>query len=80
METVDHGKSLGESARRKAPASAATATARKIARLYYSLMKNGREYEEQGARACEERERERIVANLKKRARAFGFELVAKAA
>jgi len=43
-------------------------------------VKNGREYEEQGVRAYEERERERIVANLKKRARAFGFELVAKAA
>jgi transposase len=64
----------------KGPASAATATAHKIARLYYSLVKSGREYEEQGARAYEERERERVVANLKKRARSFGFELVAKAA
>ncbi len=64
----------------KGPASAATATAHKIARLYYSLVKNGAEYEEQGARAYEERERERIVAKLKKRAKSFGFELVAKAA
>jgi transposase len=64
----------------KGPASAATATAHKIARLYYSLVKNGTEYQEQGARAYEERERERIVANLKKRARSFGLELVAKGA
>jgi hypothetical protein len=64
----------------KGPASAVTATAHKIARLYYSLVKNGTEYQEQGARAYEERERERIVSSLKKRARAFGFELVAKAA
>jgi transposase len=64
----------------KGPASAATATAHKIARLYYSLVKNGTEYEEQGARAYEERRRERIVANLKKRAKTLGFELVAKTA
>jgi transposase len=64
----------------KGPASAATATAHKIARLYYSLVKNGTEYQEQGARAYEERERARIVANLKKRAKTLGFELVAKAA
>jgi transposase len=41
---------------------------------------NGTEYQEQGARAYEERERERMVANLKKRAKSLGFELVAKAA
>src|SRR5262245_53779397 len=64
----------------KGPASAATATAHKLARLYYSLVKNGTEYQEQGARAYEERERERIVANLKKRAKTLGFELIAKAA
>jgi transposase len=64
----------------KGPASAATATAHKIARLYYSLVKNGTEYQEQGARAYEERERARIVANLKKRAKTLGFELIAKAA
>ncbi len=64
----------------KGSASAATATWHKIARLYYSLVKNGTEYQEQGARAYEERERERVVSNLKKRARSFGFELVVKAA
>jgi transposase len=65
---------------RKGPASATTATAHKIARLYYSLVKHGREYEELGARAYEERERERVVASLRKRARGLGYELVARAA
>lgn len=64
----------------KGPGCAATATAHKIARLYYSLVKNGSEYEEQSARAYEERERERAVSSLKKRAKSLGFELVAKAA
>lgn len=64
----------------KGTASAATATAHKIARLYYSLVKKGGEYEEQGARAYEERERERMVTALRKRAKAFGYELVGQAA
>ena len=48
---------------RKGQASAATAMARKIARIYYSLVKKGLEYEERGTRAFEERERERVIAN-----------------
>lgn len=60
----------------KGPAMAVTATAHKIARLYYSLVKNGTEYQEKGARAYEEREQKRVLASLKKRASAFGFELV----
>jgi transposase len=64
----------------KGPASAATATAHKIARLYYSLVKHGGEYEEQGAGAYEEREKERVVAVLRKRAKSYGYELVAPAA
>ena len=61
----------------KGPASAATATAHKIARLYYSLVKNGSEYNEQGAVAYEEREKERTVSALRKRAKAYGYDLVA---
>lgn len=64
----------------KGPASAATATAHKIARLYYSLVKHGGEYEEQSARVYSERERERTVAVLRKRAKTFGYELIAQAA
>ena len=65
---------------RKGPAAAVTATAHKLARIYYSLVKHGREYEELGARAYEERERERVVTNLRKRAKGLGYELVARAA
>jgi transposase len=65
---------------RKGPASAVTATAHKMARIYYSVVKNGREYEERGAGAYEERERERVLASLRKRAQGLGYELVACAA
>ena len=64
----------------KGPGAAITATAHKLARLYYSLVKNGQEYDEGKARADEERQRERQVANLRKRAKGLGFELVAVAA
>jgi hypothetical protein len=65
---------------RKGPGAAITATAHKLARLYYSLVKNGQEYDEERARADEERQRERMVSNLRKRAKGLGFELVAVAA
>jgi len=65
---------------RKGPASAATATAHKIARLYYSLVKHGREYEERPAAVYEQRERERALASLRKRAKGLGYELVEQAA
>lgn len=65
---------------RKGPGAAITATAHKLARLYYSLVKNGQEYDEGRTRADEERQRERMVANLRKRAKGLGFELVAVAA
>ena len=61
-------------------AYAVTATAHKLARLFYSLVKHGREYEEHSGREYEARERERVVAKLQKRAQAFGFALVAQAA
>jgi len=65
---------------RKGPGAAITATAHKLARIYYNLVKNGREYDEGGSRAYEERQRERAVANLRKRAKGMGYELVAVAA
>jgi len=64
---------------RKGPAQAVTATAHKIARIYYHLLKTGEEYVDGGARAYEEKYRERVVSNLKKRARGLGYELVAVA-
>ena len=65
---------------RKGPGAAITATAHKVARLYYSLVKNGQEYDEQRVRADQEGQRERMVDNLRKRAKGLGYELVALAA
>jgi len=64
---------------RKGPAQAVTATAHKIARIYYHLLKTGEEYVDGGAQAYEEKYRERVVSHLKKRARGLGYELVAVA-
>lgn len=65
---------------RKGPGGAITATAHKLARLYYSLVKNGQEYDEARARSDEQRQRERMVNSLRKRAKGLGYELVAVAA
>jgi transposase len=65
---------------RKGPGAAITATAHKLARLYYSLVKNRQEYDEGRVRADAEKQRERMVTNLRKRAKGLGFELVAVAA
>jgi transposase len=65
---------------KKGPASATTATAHKLARIYYSLVTTGRQYEERGAGAYEQRERERQLASLAKRANGLGYELVERAA
>jgi transposase len=59
------------------PAQAVTATAHKIARIYYHLMKTGEEYVDGGAQASDKKYQERVLSNLKKRARGLGFELVA---
>ena len=62
---------------RLGPAKAVTATAHKIARLYYRLIKYGHEYADAGAAAYEERYKARLVSGLKKRARGLAYELVA---
>jgi transposase len=65
---------------KKGPARAVTATAPKLARISYSVVKHGRECEERGAAVYEERERERTLASLRRRAQGLGYELVARAA
>jgi len=60
---------------RLGPATAATATAHKLARLYYNLLKHQGEYQDAGAAAYEEKYRARVVHSLRKRARALGYEL-----
>jgi transposase len=56
-------------------ASAITATAHKLARIIYRLLKHGDLYVQQGLNAYEEKYRARLLHNLKKNAAALGFEL-----
>ena len=55
---------------------AITATAHKLARLVYSMLKNGTEYTDVGQDYYEQRYKSRVIQNLKKRAQKLGFELV----
>lgn len=54
---------------------AVTATARKIAVLFYNAVRFGMAYHDPGAAAYEERHRTRVLANLQRRAKTFGFAL-----
>ena len=56
-------------------AKAVTATARKIAILFYRAMRFGMKYEDPGADQYERRYRERVVKQLQRRAAHFGFSL-----
>jgi hypothetical protein len=55
---------------------AITATAHKMARLVYSMLKHGRAYVDEGQARYEERYRTRVVQNLKRKAHDFGYALV----
>ncbi|WP_162249523.1 hypothetical protein [Rhizobium sp. Root149] len=52
-----------------------TATARKIAVLFYNTLRVGMAYRDPGAAAYDERHRGRVIANLQRRARSMGYEL-----
>jgi transposase len=52
-----------------------TATARKVAVLFYNAVRHGMEYLDPGASSYETRYRTRVVNNLHRRAKAFGFVL-----
>ena len=56
---------------------AITATAHKLARIFYRLWTSGDAYNDPGIDAYEQKYRERILKNLKKKANTFGFELTA---
>ena len=60
---------------RAGKAKAVTATARKIAVLFYNSVRYGMAYHDPGATQYEERYRNRVIENLKRRAKAFGFDL-----
>jgi hypothetical protein len=72
--------SIGAFLRRKksqigAP-KAITATAHKIARIFYNMLKFGTEYVELGQEYYEQRYQDRVINNLKRRAKQFGYELI----
>lgn len=56
---------------------AVTATAHKLARLFYQLWRNGGTYDDPGIRYYEQRYQEQILKRLQKQAQTLGFELVA---
>ena len=55
---------------------AITATARKLACMFYRLLKYGQEYVEQGIETYEKKYQETMVANLQKQATRLGFSVV----
>jgi hypothetical protein len=60
-------------------AQAVTATARKLAVLFYKALRFGLAYADPGVSAYEARYRHRLVQHLERRATSLGFTLVAKA-
>lgn len=58
-------------------AKAVTATARKIAILFYNVMRHGLTYQDPGADHYEQKYRERVIKSLHRRAAAFGYTLTA---
>jgi transposase len=55
---------------------AVTATAHKLARIYYAMLSNGTKYVELGQKAYEQRFKERRINHLKVQAKSLGFQLV----
>ena len=64
----------------KGPAAAVTATAHKMAKLYYVMVKEQKEYEPESAANYEAKQQARTLQKLTKQAAALGYELRAKAA
>jgi transposase len=61
---------------RMGAAHAITATAYKIARLVYRMLKHGTAYVQQGLAAYEKQFRDRTLKNLTRKAKSLGFQLV----
>ena len=56
-------------------AKAVTATARKIAVLFSNTLRHGMAYTDPGASYYEERYRQRVLTNLRRRAKSLGYVL-----
>jgi transposase len=63
-------------AARTGKAKAVTATARKLAILFYNALRFGMTYVDPGVSAYEDRYRQRVTHNLQRRAKSLGFTLV----
>jgi transposase len=61
---------------RVGPSKAITATARKLACIYYRCLKNGAEYVELGMKYYETKYENRLINNLRKRAEKLGMKIV----
>jgi hypothetical protein len=55
---------------------AITATAHKLARLVYSMLKHGTAFVDAGQEQYDERYRSRVIQNLKRKAHELGYQLV----
>jgi len=55
---------------------AITATAHKLARLIYNMLKHGTEYVDQGQQYYEQRYQQRVLSNLSRRAQELGYRLL----
>jgi transposase len=62
---------------RAGKAKAVTATARKIAVLFFNTLRHGMSYKDPGADQYEQQYRNRVLANLQRRAKSLGFLLQA---
>jgi len=54
---------------------AITATAHKLARIFYHLWRTGEPYQDPGQDYYEQKYKERVLANMKKRAKELGYEM-----
>jgi hypothetical protein len=63
---------------RLGPAKANTATARKLACIFYRALRYGKKYVDLGEQYYERKYRKRALNNLKRRARLLGYEIVEK--
>ena len=68
-------RSIARVSARIGKAKAVTATARKIAVLFYNTLRHGMNYTDPGASYYEERYRQRVLTNLQRRAKALGYVL-----
>ena len=64
---------------RLGPQAAITATAHKLARIIYSLLRKGGKYQDSGEAAYEERYRDRMLKSLQRKAKQLGYKLVSMA-